>query len=48
VHLGHHRFTDALKRRPDIRVVRVSDGTRDALPEQLMGHLVAAPPGEGR
>ena len=48
VHLGHHRFTDALKRRPDIRVVRVTDETRDALPEQLMDHLVAAPPGEGR
>lgn len=48
VHLGHHRFTDALKRRPDIRVVRVTDGTRDALPEQLMDYLVAAPPAEGR
>jgi nucleoside-triphosphatase len=48
VHLGHHRFTDALKRRPDIRVVRVTDKTRDALPEQLMDYLVAAPPGEGR
>ena len=48
VHLGHHRFTDALKRRPDIRVVQVTDGTRDALPEQLMDYLVAAPPGEGR
>ena len=48
VHLGHHQFTDALKRRPDIRVVRVTDGTRDALPEQLMDYLVAAPPGEGR
>jgi nucleoside-triphosphatase len=48
VHLGHHRFTDALKRRPDIRVVRVTDETRDALPEQLMDDLVAAPPREGR
>jgi nucleoside-triphosphatase len=48
VHLGHHQFTDALKRRPDIRVVRVTDGTRDALPEQLMDYLVAAPPAEGR
>ena len=48
VHLGHHRFTDALKRRPDIRVVRVTDKTRDALPEQLMDYLVAAPPGEVR
>jgi nucleoside-triphosphatase len=48
VHLGRHRFTDALKRRPDIRVVRVTEATRDALPEQLMDHLAAAPPGEGR
>ena len=48
VHLTQHRFTDALKRRPDIRVVRVTDETRDALPEQLMNDLVAASPGEGR
>ena len=48
VHLARHRFTDALKRRPDIRVVRVTDETRDALPEQLMDDLVAASPGEGR
>ena len=46
VHLGHHRFTDALKRRPDIRVVRVTEATRDALPEQLMGRLVGTPRGE--
>jgi nucleoside-triphosphatase len=48
VHVGHHRFTDALKRRPDIRVVQVTEDTRDALPEQLMDYLVAAPPAEGR
>jgi nucleoside-triphosphatase len=47
VHRGRHRFSDALKCRPDIRVVRVTDETRDALPEQLMDYLVAAPPGEG-
>jgi nucleoside-triphosphatase len=29
VHLGHHRFTDALKRRPDVQVIRVTEGTRD-------------------
>jgi nucleoside-triphosphatase len=39
VQLGRHRFTDALKRRPDIRVVRVTEATRDALPEQLAGRL---------
>ena len=48
VHLTHHRFTDALKRRPDIRVVRVTDRTRDALPEQLMDALVGARPEESR
>jgi len=48
VHLGHHRFTDALKRRPDIRVLRVTDGTRDALPEQLMDRLIGGRSGEGR
>jgi hypothetical protein len=29
VHLARHRFTDALKRRPDVRVIRVSEATRD-------------------
>jgi nucleoside-triphosphatase len=48
VHLTHHRFTDALKRRPDIRVVRVTDATRDALPGQLMDCLSGARPGQGR
>jgi nucleoside-triphosphatase len=48
VHLTHHRFTDALRRRPGIRVVRVTDATRDALPEQLMDALVGARPEEGR
>jgi len=48
VHVAHHRFTDALKRRPDIRVVRVTNATRDALPEQLMECLLGARPGQGR
>ena len=46
VQVGHHRFTDALKRRLDIRVVRVTEATRDALAEQLMGRLVGTPRGE--
>ena len=46
VQRARHRFTDALKRRPDIRVVRVTEATRDALPEQLMGRLVDGPRGE--
>jgi nucleoside-triphosphatase len=48
VHVAHHRFTDALKRRRDIRVLRVTHGTRDALPAQLMDCLVGTRPGEGR
>jgi hypothetical protein len=32
VHLARHRLTDALRRRPDIQVIRVTEGTRDALP----------------
>ena len=48
VQVGHHRFTDALKRRPDIRVVRVTEGTRDALPTQLMDFLVGGRTGELR
>jgi nucleoside-triphosphatase len=46
VHLGHHRVTDALKRRPDIRVVRVTEATRDAPPEQLIRCLVTVRGGE--
>jgi nucleoside-triphosphatase len=46
VHLGHHRFTDALKRRPDVQVIRVTDGTRDVLPRQLLDRLVDGPRGE--
>jgi nucleoside-triphosphatase len=46
VHQTRDRFTDALKRRPDIRVVRVTEATRDALPEQLMGRLVGTLRGE--
>jgi nucleoside-triphosphatase len=48
VHLAHHRFTDALKRRPDIQVVGVTEQSRDALPEQLMACLLGARPGQGR
>jgi nucleoside-triphosphatase len=48
VHLARHRFTDALKRRPDVQVVRVTEATREALPEQLMGRLVAAGAGDER
>jgi nucleoside-triphosphatase len=46
VQLARHRFTDALRRRPGIRVVRVTEATRDTLPEQLMQRLVGTPQGE--
>jgi nucleoside-triphosphatase len=46
VHQARHPFTDALRRRPDIRVVRVTEATRDALPEQLVDRLVGTPRGE--
>ena len=46
VHQARHQFTDALRRRPGIRVVRVTEATRDALPEQLIDRLVGAPRGE--
>jgi nucleoside-triphosphatase len=46
VHQARDRFTDALRRRPDIRVVRVTEATRDALPEQLVDRLVGTPRGE--
>jgi nucleoside-triphosphatase len=40
VQRARHRFTDGLRRRPDIRVIRVTEATRDALPQQLMEYLV--------
>ena len=47
VHQAHHPFTDALKRRLDIRVVRVTEATRDALAGWLMARLVGTHQGEG-
>jgi nucleoside-triphosphatase len=46
VHQTRDRFTDALKRRPDIRVLRVTEATRDALPKRLVERLVGTPRGE--
>ena len=43
VHQARHPFTDALRRRPDSRVVQVTEATRDALPEQLIDCLVGTP-----
>jgi hypothetical protein len=39
VHVHHHPFTDALKRQPYVRVPRVTESNRDALP----GRLAAEP-----
>ena len=48
VHLARHRLTDALKRRPDVQSIRVSEGTRDALPMQLMERLLGGRTNEFR
>jgi nucleoside-triphosphatase len=48
VHHARHQLTDALKRRPDIRVVRVTEATRDGLPERLRDWLVGARQGEAQ
>jgi nucleoside-triphosphatase len=48
IHLARHQLTDALKRRPDVRVVRVTEATRDGLPEQLRDWLVGARQGEAQ
>jgi len=37
--LHHHPFTDALKRRPDVQVLRVTEQSRDALAERLAARL---------
>jgi len=48
VHLARHRFTDALKRRPDVQVIQVSEATRNALPAQLTDRLIGGRTGEDR
>jgi nucleoside-triphosphatase len=42
VHRFRHPFTDALKRRSDVEVVRVTERSRDRLPEDLAARLVDA------
>jgi nucleoside-triphosphatase len=48
VQLARHQLTDALKLRPDVRVVRITEATRDGLPEQLRDWLVGARQGKAR
>jgi nucleoside-triphosphatase len=40
VHAHRHPFTDELKRRADVEVVRVTHGNRDALPERILATLL--------
>jgi nucleoside-triphosphatase len=40
VHVARHLFTDALKGRPDLALVRVAAANRDELPAQLAAQLV--------
>jgi nucleoside-triphosphatase len=39
VHVARHPFTDALKRRSDVEVIRLSARNREALPRQLAERL---------
>jgi nucleoside-triphosphatase len=39
VHVARHSFTDALKQRSGVEVVRVTHGNRDELPAQLAARL---------
>jgi nucleoside-triphosphatase len=42
VHAFRHPFTDDLKRRPDVALVRVTESSRDALPGDLAARLLGA------
>lgn len=42
VHVFHHPFTDALKRRPDVETVHLREAQRDDLPALLARRLVAS------
>jgi nucleoside-triphosphatase len=44
IHVARHPFTDALKRLPDVELMRVTVRNRDDLPERLAARLGAAPP----
>ena len=41
VHAHRHPFTDELKRRADVEVVRVTRENRDALPERILATLLS-------
>jgi nucleoside-triphosphatase len=41
VHVFRHELTDALKRRADVELVRVTKASRDDLPRQLADRLTS-------
>jgi nucleoside-triphosphatase len=41
VHVFRNQFTDDLKRRPDVELVKVARASRDELPDELAGRLTA-------
>jgi nucleoside-triphosphatase len=41
IHLHADPFTDALKQRPDVEVLTVTEANRDALPAQLLDYLMS-------
>jgi nucleoside-triphosphatase len=47
VHTFRHPFTDALKRRRDVSVVKLTAANRDALPAELAARLENLPPDPG-
>jgi nucleoside-triphosphatase len=47
VQVHRHPFTDGLKRRPDLRGERVTERSRELLPERLAGELAVAAAARG-
>jgi nucleoside-triphosphatase len=47
VHTFRYPFTDALKRRSDVSVVKLTASNRDSLPEELAAQLGNLPPDPG-
>lgn len=43
VHAFRHPFTDELKARPDVELIRVTERNRDGLPERLASRVVRPP-----
>lgn len=41
IHVFRHPFTDALRRRPGVELVRISEANRDGLPEALLQRILS-------